>query len=420
MKFDDWFAEQTRQAFDKYNETPSDTDWQQFQQKLPPITNGHFSYKIWASAAAIILALISGYYIVIQPFDNQRTVLENELNTPKETPFLTSDSVTVNNPTPTQQLENNELAIVHSEKKVYTKENLPKSKTIKTNKEPNSESIGKSEAVSSNGNKPPTTISETQSEMKPDSNLSKQWITTIQPNEKKTEDSKTVSDSDLIRKKTNSNRYAEIHLGTSVTSVNSIGNDGLGVLFGMIHFWKFSEKLHFGTGGLIAQTSTNLISLPRLQAEDVASVLQSSNASPVSVSSTRELQTTALEIPVYVKWNVGSFVKTPISLTAGIASLLYINQTFSETGMVYSGISVQDENGAMTFAVQSSEYSNDEETPAFAQNDWAGLVHISSSIQLSPKWETEVFVKLPISKLTQQQVNLNFVGFSLRYKWFEK
>ena len=86
MKFDEWFANQARKAFDSYEEIPDSETMQQFSALLKK-RQSPFSQPIyWAVAAAVVLSLGFGFYFTkMNPFSASQDV-EVAQNLIEETP----------------------------------------------------------------------------------------------------------------------------------------------------------------------------------------------------------------------------------------------------------------------------------------------------------------------------------------------
>lgn len=442
MNFDDWFADQTRQAFDSYTEQPSTEDWKKMEFMLNKSNAGWQDRRIWTSAAAILIALLSGYYFLQTPeystmvqtetiaepniqdslqrnFDsdsNSNSISDSISDSNANSNSFISDTLIYRDESQKSEIQpksSRSKPIQHStqlSKQILHSNPIESDETVKNESQPYKESVTSTPIV-------PPLITEEISHST-DSLFNEINLISAQSDEIH-ESEYIIQPNDLIRSK-QTKRYADVQLGSMVSMINKEWSNGIGVVVGLVHFWKLSDKFHLGTGGLLAQNDAQFSRNSNLLYANIDAAMNATEESPVSISTKQKIQTLALEIPLLMRWNFYQSTSRGIGITAGISSLIYVKQTLNESGYNYSGVEVQTQNGESSYTITSEAYTTNESVPSFAHNDWAGIMHIATSYRFNKRWETELFLKLPLHSLTKKQLEMSFSGFSLRYTLFEK
>ncbi|MCA1801706.1 MAG: hypothetical protein LC662_04515, partial [Rhodothermaceae bacterium] len=107
------------------------------------------------------------------------------------------------------------------------------------------------------------------------------------------------------------------------------------------------------------------------------------------------------------------------NLTLGLSSLIYLQQSFREEGVNYTGRLVRNEEfGTYNIDIQSSTYSERDDQPAFSRFDFARLMNVAVGYSVRNKKNPlsfELYLKYPLGNLTSREISFGMGGISMRY-----
>ncbi|MFO7979165.1 MAG: hypothetical protein R6U64_10950 [Bacteroidales bacterium] len=200
-------------------------------------------------------------------------------------------------------------------------------------------------------------------------------------------------------------------------------SDGLGMAAGVVSEWKVAPGVTLTAGGLLTYHQFELVSLrSRGDFYDYAPGPELSGDMMVPRSSSYELL--ALDIPLNAQFDVAENDKRRFYLSAGLSSILFLQEHFRDNQTLFSSNLVQDPaTGEMVNRVTSQVVLIDEKTGAFSRFDAARLFNVSFGYVIKgTRGSTiiEPFLKVPLSSITSRELNLGMGGITLRYNFQKK
>lgn len=410
--FDDLFAKNVRSAFDSYQEEADMAVFAQIQSKLKPKSSPIFWQMKWA--AILILGLIC-VWVVVQKLSPEKETSQNLA----ETTFSTMPKITI----PTEEIPKKE------ETKNPNKDDVKKEKTSVS-------SIKKQ--------KPKSKINLIPTQIKNDSTLlalapiivadsaksefdslnTVQFFTEI----RKENDSLTIASPakqilpvaenpiSPVIKQTKSNSKWEFVAASLITVSDNKVNDGFGFMAGAVKYWKLTNYMSLGTGGILNQNQFTIPKPALLYDAFVYDVLASSVQVNRPVTETQTIQTTALDIPISFMWEFPTAKKNRYFVTLGLSSLIYLNQTFKENGAVYQG-EVVTNNSKSELVITKVDFTKTQNETAFRHVDLAKMMNFSIGYEFGKNTVVEWFVKYPFGDLTSKELNYSLTGIGLKYSF---
>ncbi|TVQ13965.1 MAG: hypothetical protein EA364_05365 [Balneolaceae bacterium] len=217
-----------------------------------------------------------------------------------------------------------------------------------------------------------------------------------------------------------------ITAGSMVTYAGSQFAGGAGFFAGAIQDWQLTESLSLSSGGLLAWNRFSyepegamLSEGSFFRALSTNSAVSSELDVDVDYDARREFSWLAVDIPLNMNWDVGGNSRGRYNLTIGLSSLIYLQQSFREEGVNYTGRLVRNEEfGTYDIDIQSSTYSEREDQPAFSRFDFARLMNVAVGYSLRNKKNPlsfELYLKYPLGNLTSREISMGMGGISMRY-----
>lgn len=419
--FDEYFAENVRDAFDRYEEP---VDAQAFELIRTRLSKGRFwglRGTLPAYAAAITVLAAAGY-LWINHLDTLR-------NWSGSTDSITSDTSIL--PKPSEQL----TFLSEADQNESGGEKLPAEPSSNTidNSLPsrNSESEITGAPVQSTGilrlpepgiastGMHPKLIEITSDRERIMHTLSQDRrpvAPLVQANMLYSEDTRTITvpHTELSRRNT-----MELMVGSMVTIANRQLTEGMGFSGGAVHFWKISDRWSVSTGGILAYNQFEYKPSDQTNLMQAMSQPQTFGPFNFEVETRQRVGLLALDIPINARYEFPGLGSGNYSMTVGLSSLLYISQSFMMEGDVYSGeASFNTSTGQTEIAVLSVPFSDREEAAALSRFDAGRLLNLSFGFEPGGKGSpvsVELYLKYPISTLTDQDISMAMSGVTLRY-----
>jgi hypothetical protein len=217
-----------------------------------------------------------------------------------------------------------------------------------------------------------------------------------------------------------------ITAGSMVTYAGSQLAGGVGFFAGAIQDVPLTRNMSLSTGGLIAWNQFGIDPAEGMIAEkELAEIIVTRSASNENIEmnidydSRRDYNWVAIDIPVNMKWDVGENSRGNYNITLGVSSLLYLQQTFRDEGVNYSGRMLMNlASGTYEVDIQKENYDEKEEVKAFSRFDFARLLNISMGYSLKKgknPLSFELYLKYPLGRLTTREISMGMGGISVRY-----
>ncbi|MFN2373164.1 MAG: hypothetical protein ABR545_05085 [Cyclonatronaceae bacterium] len=217
-----------------------------------------------------------------------------------------------------------------------------------------------------------------------------------------------------------------ITAGSMVTYAGSQFAGGTGFFAGAMQDWQLTESLSLSSGGLLAWNRFSYEPEGAILSERALFTALSRNSGEsseldvnVDYDARRDFSWIAVDIPLNMKWDVGGNSRGRYNLTLGLSSLIYLQQSFREEGVNYTGRLVRNEEfGTYNIDIQSSTYSERDDQPAFSRFDFARLMNVAVGYSLRNKKNPlsfELYLKYPLGNLTSREISFGMGGISMRY-----
>jgi len=138
-----------------------------------------------------------------------------------------------------------------------------------------------------------------------------------------------------------------------------------------------------------------------------------------STANTKQAEIFALDIPFNIQFSIFTGKTSSFYICTGVSSLVYLHEKFTsqytalETNMVYNA-------NANSYSLVKSIISNQsqENVGAFQKYDLAKLINVSFGYKISISKGfliTEPYIKIPIGKITSDNLLMGFGGISLKF-----
>jgi hypothetical protein len=230
----------------------------------------------------------------------------------------------------------------------------------------------------------------------------------------------------LLQQDRRSERGLGISAGSMVTYAGSQFAGGVGFFAGAVHDWPLSESLSLTSGGLLAWNRFDYEPTGAGVAERaiLAELFSTSGTAremdvDLNYDSRRQYSWVAVDIPVNLKWDVGGNSRGRYNLTVGLSSLVYLSQSFTEEGLIYSGRAIRNDNsGYFDLQLESTRFTERGDEPAFSRFDFARLMNIAIGYSLRNRGNPisfELYLKYPLGNLTSREISFGMGGVSMRY-----
>ena len=208
--------------------------------------------------------------------------------------------------------------------------------------------------------------------------------------------------------------------------------NGFGFSAGMINEWKISESISLQTGGLLAynQLSYDPMSNRSFEGARDEAYLDSSfedndtEGYLYNAEAQNDYEILAIDIPVNVKISIQDTRRKQWYLSAGLSSLLFLQQSFTENQTWFTSSTEFNTSSGMNEQVRYTyNDSNEEEMKPFETFNFARLANLSVGYTIKRKNDfliIEPFVKLPLGGITHRQLSMGMGGITLKYGFGKK
>jgi hypothetical protein len=223
----------------------------------------------------------------------------------------------------------------------------------------------------------------------------------------------------------------EVSAGSMKTWSSGEIAGGMGYMAGVGGNWQISRRLSIHGGGLLVYNRFSLqapVSAKQYSGNDFYAAPGEFDPHPVRgimevrvlqyQNSTSDIEFTALDIPVNLRFNLRENPRNRIFLSAGFSSILYLQQKYRSESTVlasYSGINPQ---GHYESSTGYANLTTEGDITAFRRFDPAGLLNLSAGYEFRRRNHAlivEPYLKYPCFDITSLDLYIGMAGLSFKF-----
>ncbi len=449
--FEEKFADNVRQVFDNWQEPVDEQAWLQIKERLRkkkarPVI---FLLAGWPlKAAAAVLVLFGTYTLWQLLWDEPATNLaQNETTsaqtsqspTASEFPFdeiVADASVTASKTSQkTVQLQrekpglkNQSSTLVHAERDSNPDYSTP----VITEYEPTPEEV----ALVDGGIEPASDMSAAAlSQSKPDENQPPIVLTfPFYPAGNGSRDNLAGNwpAEGESRQAVGRNPFLEFTAGSVTTYSPAEVAAGMGYAAGFTGNLPINERLTLSGGGILVynqftlndpQGAVRTSSGRMLYASPEHDYSSVNNISYSFSGGNAQIEYTAIDIPMNLRYRFASAKNNHFYISAGLSSLIYVQQHFTNYARVATHQRNYDQYGKAYLSTVYSDATVETSVDAFKRIDPAKLVNFSVAWLVHRRkynLALEPYIKYPLGEVTSMNIHIGMAGLSLRYNLQKK
>lgn len=238
--------------------------------------------------------------------------------------------------------------------------------------------------------------------------------------------SRNLETLDEVETGTQRTSIVEVSAGSMKTWSTQEIAGGMGYTAGVSGDWHVARRISIHGGGLIVYNHFNLEST--LVNPDYYSGREYAAAPNYDMSagyqvlqiqtSDTDVEFTALDIPVNLRFTVKEASGSRIFLSAGFSSFLYLQQKYSSEYTVLASYHRMNPHGHYLSETGSVNMNSGAEISAFRGFDLARFLNLSAGYVIRGRNHSlilEPFLKYPLGDVTTLNLDIGMVGFSLKY-----
>lgn len=225
---------------------------------------------------------------------------------------------------------------------------------------------------------------------------------------------------------TQRNSIVEVSAGSMKTWSTQEIAGGMGYTAGVSGDWHVGRRISIHGGGLIIYNHFNLentlVSADYYTGREYAAAPSKDMNAGYQVlqyqSSDTDVEFTALDIPVNLRFTVKEAPGSRIFLSAGFSSFLYLQQKYSSESTVLASYHRMNPQGHYLSETGSLNLSSGAEFNAFRRFDLARFLNLSAGYVIRGRNHSlilEPFLKYPLGDITTLNLDIGMAGFSLKY-----
>lgn len=470
--FDEKFADNVRDAFDSFQTEVPEEEWQKMQKKLKASRKSRiiplYPTKIWAAAAVVLVILGTAAFFLetrhamltrqqvtgaVSKQDGYDTILQHPSSqdqTPNSSDNAVGGKQDADNPGDTtpddipgnvkNNEDNNDWGDVAEKAKKGSSSpsgiDRPADNVMTDNAV-----IVMNDTVDGVAFNPAEMIAESKNESgSPESSINtpllsmhlpyfQQQENTVEIKKKEPKDLFSDYQPAMERRKSPGWQVAAASMRPFAT--RHPGN-GFGFSAGMINEWKISESISLQTGGLLAynQLSYDPMSNRSFEGARDEVYLDSSFENNdtegylYNTEAQNDYEILAVDIPVNVKISIQDNRRKQWYISAGLSSLLFLQQNFTENQTWFTSSTEFNTSSGMNEQVRYTyNDSTEEEMEPFETFNFARLANLSVGYTIKRENDfliIEPFVKLPLGGITHRQLSMGMGGITLKYGFGKK
>jgi hypothetical protein len=225
---------------------------------------------------------------------------------------------------------------------------------------------------------------------------------------------------------TRRNPVVEVSAGSMKTWSSGEIAGGLGYTAGVSGEWKIGRRTSIHGGGLLVYNQFNLQNNPVPARHSSHREFSPAPGTDINLgyhvlsyqNSHSDIQFTALDIPVNIRFTVKEASGSRIFLSAGFSSFLYLRQKYSSESTVLTSFTRINPQGHYESATGYANLTSGGEFNAFGRFDFARFLNLSGGYVIRGRSQSlivEPFLKYPLGEVTTLNLNIGMAGLSLKY-----
>ncbi|MFN3555960.1 MAG: hypothetical protein ACK4VN_08365 [Bacteroidales bacterium] len=220
--------------------------------------------------------------------------------------------------------------------------------------------------------------------------------------------------------------FVELSAGTMKTWTGSEIAGGMGLAAGVSGQWPLGQRFSLSSGGSLVYNQFSIneegSSRSRLMYDAIHSMPNFDMADHIEVIDRQvstDFEFMALDIPLNVRYAVREMNRSSIFVSAGISSLLYLQQNYqTQTDVLaeLSGMSTQGDYFSNTNSVSSTQTGD---FGLFSRFDFARFLNLSAGYVIRGKSHSlviEPYMKYPLGGVTSLNFHIGMAGVSLKFR----
>lgn len=238
--------------------------------------------------------------------------------------------------------------------------------------------------------------------------------------------SRNLESLDEVKTGTQRTSIVEVSAGSMKTWSTQEIAGGIGYTAGVSGDWHIARRISVHGGGLFVYNNFNLQSTlvyaDYYSGREYAAAPGRDMKAGYQVlqyqSSDTDVEFTALDIPVNLRFTVKETSGSRIFLSAGFSSLLYLQQKYTSESTVLASYHRMNSQGHYLSGTGSLNLSSGADFSAFRRFDLARFLNISAGYVIRRKNHSliiEPFLKYPLGDITTLNLDIGMAGFSLKY-----
>ena len=222
------------------------------------------------------------------------------------------------------------------------------------------------------------------------------------------------------------NPVVEVSAGSMKTWSPGEIAGGLGYTAGVSGDWQIGRRMSIHGGGHLVYNQfsleNTLVSAKHYQGQEFALASGTDMSREYNVlnyqNSHSNIEFTALDLPVNIRFTVKEAPGSRIFLSAGFSSFLYLQQKYSSESTVLASYSRLNPQGHYESATGYAHLTSGGEFSAFGRFDLARFLNLSGGYVIRGRNQAiiiEPFLKYPLGDVTNLNLNIGMTGLSLKY-----
>jgi hypothetical protein len=447
--FDEKFADNVREVFDTWHEPVDEQAWLDMKNRLKKSEKKTFLLLMpvfikYAAAAVVLIVASATLWLLLLPSGVQENQMS--LNEDASPPAVISAEMNQH------QINTNTLTPAKSSiqaEPILVDENPGRSEQTKSNTNPLEETNQNKviASVDSKENKSLSSIPKTQENLLDVSAIHDTIVDEIiieSHNNIELAESQlapvntTPDDAQIIafnlammenqEKKSPSKPGVEFFAGSMKTYSNAEIAGGMGYSAGITGNWPLSDRFSIGGGGVLVFNQFSLnepIAAVRSDKELLYSpnIELSGDYSDYNIVDQKvyaDMNYVAIDIPVNLRYRISNISKGKLYVSAGLSSVLYLQQNYTKSSDVTAVYSRTDQFGNAFPDSEKALVSTSTEFEAFRHLDLGRLLNFSVGYMINRDKNSlliEPFIKYPLGDITSMNLQIGMAGISLRYNF---
>ena len=222
------------------------------------------------------------------------------------------------------------------------------------------------------------------------------------------------------------NSIVEVSAGSMKTWSPQEIAGGIGYAAGVGGDWPVGNRFSISGGGLLVYNQFSLsntmvparsFSDTKLDAAPETGLSPGYQVVQYETSDT-DVEFTALDIPLNLRFTVRDMPGSRIFLSAGFSSFLYLQQKYSSESTVLASFYRMNPQGHYMTETSHANLTSEGEFKAFRRLDLARFLNLSGGYVIRGRNQSliiEPFLKYPLGDITTLNLNIGMAGLSLKY-----